>query len=54
MTNSQGEEVTTYKGKADLLAGHFFPEPKPADLSDLQGTRYPEPFPDQTGFRTPS
>jgi hypothetical protein len=45
LTNSQGEEVTTYKGKADLLAGHFFPEPKPADLSDLQGTRYPEPFP---------
>jgi len=45
MTNSQGEEITTYKGKADLLAGHFFPEPKLADLSDLQGTSYPEPFP---------
>jgi hypothetical protein len=45
MTNSQGEEVTTYKGKADILAAHFFPEPKPADLSDLLRARYPDPFP---------
>ncbi|KXL42076.1 hypothetical protein M433DRAFT_10052 [Acidomyces richmondensis BFW] len=46
MTNSQGEEVTTYKGKADILAAHFFLEPKPADLSDLLRARYPDPFPD--------
>jgi exonuclease III len=38
--------------KADALAAHFFPTPKPADLQDIQEATYPDPFQVDTQVRT--
>ena len=35
--------ATTFKEKVEMLKTQFFPEPREADLSDIEGTHYPEP-----------
>ena len=45
LKDSSGTLQTTGKGKADVLAQHFFPAPVTANLSDIPGHTYPEELP---------
>lgn len=48
LSNPDGERADTIEGIADLLQGTFWPQPLEAELNDIQGYKYPEPFPDRT------
>lgn len=43
LKRTDGSTVTEPEGKAGLLRATFFPTPPEADLSDIDGYRYPEP-----------
>jgi hypothetical protein len=36
--------ATTFQEKVDMLRAKFFPEPREADLTDIDGVYYPEPI----------
>lgn len=42
--DAQGRTHTDPEAKATAMAAHFFPQPAQADLTDILGTRYPEPL----------
>lgn len=41
----QGVRLKDWEQKATAFAGTFFPDPPPADLSDIPGCTYPPPIP---------